>query len=961
MRRFVFALLSFALVASSAAFAASPVPDSLSWRNIGPFRGGRAIAVAGVPNEPNHFYFGSVNGGVWETTNAGRTWKPIFDSQNIGSIGAIAVAPSNAKTIYVGTGEADMRSSIANGNGMYKSTDGGKTWQHIGLDDSAQIGEIIVDPRDANTAYVAVLGHSYGPNEMRGVFKTSDGGATWSKVLYKNADTGAIHLALDPAHPDTVYASLWQTRRPPWSVYPPSCGPGSGLYKSTDAGKTWTQLTNGIPAKVCKIGLSISTANPSRVYAEIDTPTQADGGIYRSDDAGATWTHVNGGKTQQRIWGRGWYFSGITADPKNADVLYVMNTATYRTEDGGKTFTALKGSPGGDDYHIMWINPNDSNILALAGDQGTVISLDRGNTWSSWLNQSTAQIYRVATDDAYLYNVYGAQQDSGSIEVASQSIHQNLTWSNWRLMDAGGESGSIQADPEKPGTVYGGGFVTTREWMQSGEEQNIDPATAYPHTTWRSTWTLPFEISPIDHAMYTTHQVIFRSRDHGNSWQIISPDLTRHEDGKPKNLDAQTLADNDGVTRHGVVYSLKPSPFDKNTLWAGTDDGKVWLTRDGGAHWSDITPKALTPWSKVAMIDASHFDRNTAYIAVDRHRLDDYTPYIYVTRNGGASWSLITQGLPTNAGASVNVVREDPKTRGLLFAGTERGIFISYNDGANWQSMQRNLPMTSVRDITIHNSDVVIATHGRGFWIMDDIAPLRQHAAMNGESHLFAPIVTYRLRRAGGVGGGIADEGTPIQPDEPQAPNPPLGMYIDYNVASSAPVTLEFVDSHGKVVRHYASADKVETIDPNTQDIAEQWIAQPVPVPTDTGMHRFVWDFTTRKDGGPLAPPGIYTVRATIGGKTYSQRAVLLRDPRSLGNDADLIAQYQLANAVLDKVDQIRAALKNASAMQKKKLSHLSEQFQGLEQAIESADAAPTHDQRAAYATLSTELRKLTH
>ncbi len=961
MRRFVCAALVFALFAPSAAIAASSVPSSLSWRNIGPFRGGRAIAVAGVPSEPNHFYFGSVNGGVWETNNAGRTWNPIFDSQNVGSIGAIAVAPSNSKTLYVGTGEADMRSSIANGNGMYKSTDGGKIWKHIGLDDSQQIGKIIVDPRDANTLYVAVLGHSYGPNSERGVFKSTDGGSSWSKVLFKDNDTGAIDLAFNPANPDVIYASLWQTRRPPWNVYAPSCGPGSGLYKSSDAGKTWTQLTNGIPKSACKIGLSTTAANPQRVYAEIDTPDVASGGIYRSDDAGASWTHTGGGKDQHRIWGRGWYFSGITADPKNADVLYIMNTATYRTDDGGKTFTALKGSPGGDDYHVMWINPNDSNILELAGDQGTSISVDRGNTWSTWLNQPTAQIYRVATDNAFPYNVYGAQQDSGAYTVPSQSIHQNINYLNMRPMDVGGESGSVQPDPDHPWHLIGTGFALTYEDLATGQERVVDPMVKYPDTDWRSTWTLPLEISPVDKAVYTSHQVIFQSHNMGKSWKIISPDLTRSENiDHLANLDAPTVADNNGEKRHGVVYALKPSPFDAAMLWAGTDDGKVWLTRDNGAHWRDITPKALTPWSKVAMIDASHFDKNTAYIAVDRHRLDDYMPNVYVTHNGGTSWSRISNGIP--AGDSVNVVREDPKTRGLLYAGTERGIFISFDGGANWQSMQRNLPITSVRDITIHGDDVVIATHGRGFWIMDDIAPLRQHAATSGnENHLFAPPVTVRVHRAGGVGGGIADESTPIQPDEPQFPNPPLGMYIDYNVQSSAPVTIEIVDAGGRVVRKYASTDKAEAIDPNTQDIAPRWIPQPLVVPTDTGTHRFVWDFTTRHDGGPLAPPGHYTVRVTIGATTYSQPATLVRDPRGMGSDADLVAAYRFANDIEDVLAQIQAAMKKAKGNAKlaKALSTLSDQFTFLEGAVTSVDAAPTPDQRTAYDVLSAKLKKL--
>ena len=975
------ALFALSYSAVGAAPAASPAHvdasylTSLSWRLIGPFRGGRALAVTGVPGEPDHYYFGAVDGGVWESTNAGRTWNPIFDGENIGSIGSIAVAPSDIKTIYVGSGESDMRSDIAYGNGMYKSTDGGKTWSHIGLDDTRQIGSIVIDPSDANVVYVAALGHQYGPNAQRGVFKTTDGGKTWTRVLFKDENTGAISLAMDPKDPTTVYAALWQTRRPPWNVYPPSNGPGSGLYKTTDGGKTWTQLTNGLPKAVGRIGVAVAPSNPSRVYAQVDTPHDvATGGVYRSDDAGATWTHVAGGKTQQRIWERGWYFGRITVDTKNDDVAYVMDTATYRTTDGGKTWNAIKGSPGGDDYHTLWIDPNDPARMILGSDQGVTVSHDYAQTWSSWLNQPTAQLYHVITDDRYPYTVYGAQQDSGAILAPNRSIHQNITQLDWRPIDVGGENGYIVPDPQHPGKLFGGNTMTYED-LATGWEQSVDATTAYPFTVWRQTWTLPIAMSPIDRALYTSRQNVFRSRDDGKSWAIISPDLT-------------------GSSKRGVVYALAPSPFDAKMLWAGTDDGRVWLTRDGGSHWSSITPPQLTPWSKVGIIEPSHFDRNTAYLAIDRHRLEDYRAYIYKTTDGGAHWRAIANGIPD--GSFVNVVREDPRARGLLYAGTERGMYVSFDDGSHWQSLQRNLPVSSVRDIDVHDGDLVIGTHGRSMWIMDDVEPLREmaRAIAAGGNYLFTPRETIRFRAAGGVGGGVADEGTPIQPDEPQAPNPPIGMYVDYYLhgAPSTPVVIEFIGPHGNVLRRYSSADKPAVIDPQTVEIAPRWIPAPVTVDTDPGAHRFVWDFTTRHDGGPLAPPGTYTVRLQVGGQTFSRTTTLVRDPRINVTDRALWDQFTLANAVEERVAQIRAARDHAQALLKSgrlsadqalrvrrdilgirqpgdpddsvgapvrdftTLRFLGDAFENLEGAVEFADAAPTHDQRVAFAKLARAL-----
>ncbi len=997
MRRLLFFFLAIALLAPSNAMAAMPNAQryasafgALHWRSIGPFRGGRALAVTGVPGEPNHFYFGAVDGGVWESIDAGRTWNPIFDRQDIASIGAIAVAPSAPRTIYVGTGEADMRSDIAYGDGAYKSSDGGKTWTHIGLDDTKQIGSIVVDPRDANVAYVAALGHPYGPNQERGVFKTTDGGKSWSKVLYTDPNTGATALALEPGNPDVVYAALWQTRRPPWNVYPPSNGPGSGLYKSSDGGATWARLTNGLPKRVGRVGLSISEAAPHRVYANVDSGPGA-GGIYRSDDDGATWTHLS---RQERIWQRGWYFGGITADPRNPDVVYVMNTATYRSTDGGKTFEALLGDPTGDDYHTLWIAPNDSDRMILGSDQGVIVSLTRGRTWSSWYNQPTAQFYHVVTDDGFPYSAYGAQQDSGAAIATSRSKYGTVSQQDFRPVDVGGENGTLAPDPRRLGLVYGdssgqGGPTVTREVPATGWEQNVDPVITRPGTIWRNTWTLPLAFSPADRtSLYFAHQNVFRSRDGGETWKVISPDLSRNNEGTPANLDAATLADDNGVRRHGVVYALAPSPRRAGTVWAGTDDGYVWITRDATtgsaqARWRNVTPHALTSWSKVGIIEASHFDANAAYVAVDRHRLDDYRPYIYRTRDGGTTWDAIENGIPN--GSFVNAVREDPKRRGLLFAGTERGIYVSFDDGGAWQSLQLNLPITSVRDIAVHGNDLVVATHGRAFWVLDDIEPLRQvaSAAESRGPFLFAPADAYRLRPGN-------QEGTPLPLDEPQSDNASDGLYIDYVLPGTArtPVVLAILAADGSVVRRWSSSEPPKPVDPQSVPYTPHWIERD-PVPSAAaGAHRFVWDFHYGSSEGALVPPGAYTVALRVDGTTLQRTARVLRDPRIRATDADLRAQYELARRIAALRGEVTLARAKGQRLAKGKLTaetahvlrdeivgenppdnpddsvgayshdftsflYLDASLSYLESAVESADAAPTPDMRTAYDKLA--------
>jgi len=974
----------FSLIAASSSAAVDPTLfQDLHWRLLGPFRAGRVLAVTGVPSEPEHFYFGSVNGGVWETKDAGRTWLPIFDGQPVGSIGAIAVAPSNPRVLYVGSGEADMRSDIAQGNGMYKSVDAGKTWSRIGLADSQQIGRIVVHPTNADVVYVAALGHPYGPNSERGVFRSKDGGATWQRVLSRNNDndTGAIDLAFEPGNPNVLYASLWQTRRTPWSVYPPSNGPGSGLFKSTDGGDHWTEIVgHGFPAKPGHIGIAVAPSSPQRVYAVVDAP---EGGMYRSDDGGANWTRAS---SDARVWSRGWYFGGVTVEPKDADTVYSINVNVYRSTDGGKNFVPVKGAPGGDDYHQLWIDPDHPEHRILGVDQGTVVSVNGGRTWSSWFNQPTGQFYHVITDNQFPYWVYGAQQDSGAARIPSRtSTIDGITLMDFRETTAGGESDNIAPDPKDPAILYGS--RVERLDTRTHQTQSIDPTLAYPGND-RRTWTLPLVFSPRDpRVLYFASQRLFRTDDGGQHWTVISPDLTRENPPVPPNLDPVTAADKaQPGPRQGVIYAIAPSRMIDHDIWAGTDDGQIWRTHDEGGHWENVTPAALTPWSKVGIIDASHFDGQTAYAAIDRHRLDDFKAYIYRTHDGGKSWQLAASGI----GETVNVVREDPVRRGMLYAGTERGVYVSFDDGDHWQTLQLNLPTTSVRDIDIHGDDVVIATHGRAFWAIDNVTPLRQDAPAG--DFLFKPAVAVRERPAGFTG-------SPMPKDEPMAPNPPFGAYIDYVIRSAAaqPVTVEILDASDALVRRYSSADVPSALDLKRLGTAPEWFTTPSTVSAAPGMHRFVWPLhypapaglAGRRSGsgafsdGIWAPPGNYKVVLTVNGQKFMQPLTVVPDPRVNLPANAYMEQFALAREVEQTRATVAAALTDAAAFVKRtdipdalrrkatevsgtiagedftappppesSLRFLGQALSRLAGAIDGADGAPTPDARASWATL---------
>lgn len=862
----------------------SDLYSGLRWRMIGPFRAGRVNAVSGVISQPNTFYFGSVGGGVWKTINSGRTWTPIFDSQPVASIGAIGVAPSNPNVVYVGTGEADMRDSISFGNGVYRSSDAGKTWKHLGLDNTRQIGRIIVDPKNPDIAFVAALGHAYGPSPDRGVFRTRDGGVTWQKILFKNDEVGAIDLAFDPVNSQTIYAAMWNVRRPPWFIYAPANGPGGGIFKSTDGGANWQPLTNGLPVEgLGRIGVAVAPSNRMRVYAIVDAK---DGGLYSSADAGATWTKMS---ADTRIWGRGWYFNKVVVDPKDPDTVYVQNTSIYKSTNGGKNWTPIKGAPGGDDYHQLWIHPDDPKRMIAASDQGAIVTEDGALTWSSWYNQSTAQLYHVAADYRFPYWVTGAQQDSGAVAVATRSSHSEISNKDWTGLCAGGEAGYTAPDPLHPEILFGG--TVTRCNVVTGASKNVSPERG--QGPFRHAWTQPLVFSQADpHALYYANQFLYKTTNGGESWTQISQDLTREDPGVPANLNDAAAADSPADKRRGVIYTIAPSPLRVSTIWVGTDDGYFHLTNDEGKTWQNVTPATVTSWSKVVMIDASHFDVNSAYAAVERHQLEDYEPYIYRTRDAGKTWQKIVNGLP--AGVYVQTVKEDPYRRGLLFAGTELGVFVSFDDGDHWQSLQLNLPPTSARDLAFHGDDLIVATHGRGFWVLDNITALRQidDQVQSADAFLFKPAIAINV-----IPGN--DNGTPQPRDEPLAENPPNGAMIDYYLRSNAtgPVVLEILDPAGEMIRRYASDDKPAPVNPETLNIPAFWRPTPEPLSAAAGMHRWIWDFRPTppppraggQGGGgggfggfrPTVLPGNYTVRLTVGGKSYAQPLIVKPDPRA--------------------------------------------------------------------------------
>jgi photosystem II stability/assembly factor-like uncharacterized protein len=891
----------------------SALASGMRWRMLGPFRGGRVAAATGVRGRANEFYFGAVNGGVWKTIDGGRIWQPIFDSQPVASIGAIAVAPSAPDIIYVGSGESTLRDSVGFGNGMYKSTDAGKSWKHIGLADTQHIGKIAVDPKNPNLLFVAAIGHLYAANTERGVFKSTDGGASWKKVLYKDENVGAVEVVIDPTNSQVVYAGLWNTRRPPWFTYAPTNGPGGGIYKSTDGGNSWKQLTTGLPPQgIGRTGIAVAPSNPKRVYAVVDClvpdpnapapaapangrpaqPPPGQGGFFRSDDAGASWTKMSG---DPALWGRGWYFSKVTVDPRNADLVYVPNVAVNRTKDGGKTWIAMRGSPGGDDYHQAWVSPDDSNTMIVASDQGAIITRNataddaKAITWSSWLNQPTAQLYHISVDYRFPYWVTGAQQDSGAVGVRSRGKFADITIRDWEPIGAGGESGFTAGDPLNPGIIFG----------ESGVRFDLETNMPVPGTTSpkspepaRADWTQPLVISKANpHAMYFGNQFLFKTTDAAKSWTQISPDLTRPDPGAPPTLDAAAAAQVDRNGKRGVIYAIAPSPLDAPTLWIGTDDGLVQLTTDDGAHWQNVTPAAMTSWSRVTMIAASHFDVNAAYVSVDRHQLQDFDPYIYRTLDKGKSWQRITNGLP--AGVYVHSVKEDHARRGMLVAGTERGVYLSFDGGDNWQPLQLNLPVTSMRDFEIYGNDLIVGTHGRGIWVIDDISALRQitPAVLESDAYLFKPADAYNYIQGD-------DNGTPTQKDEPQAENPPAGAFIDYYLksASRTPVTLEILDGSGKVLQTFSSSPsadrRVRPAPTGIPRVSPLWVTAPERFSAAAGLHRAVWNPVVQipaapgVDGGQGRTElltGAFTARLSANGKSYTQTFIVKPDPRTKG------------------------------------------------------------------------------
>ncbi len=892
--------------------ASDPALRALHWRLVGPFRGGRAVAVAGDPTRPLVFYFGAVDGGVWKTTNGGESWSNLTDGHSdIASVGAIAVAPSDPNVIYVGAGEADWREDLTHGDGMWRSTDGGTTWRHLGLEDTRHIAAVRVDPGNPDIVYVAAMGHAFGPNPMRGVFRSTDGGRSWTKVLFVDDSTGAIDLALDPTNSRVLYAALWKSQRFPWGF---SAGGGkSGLWKSSDAGDTWTDITasRGLPTRpLGRIGVTVSPANPSRLWASVEARDSA-GGIFRSDDAGASWERVN---AEQKFMIRPWYFSFVAADPSDENTVYVLNLGTWRSVDGGKTFSRIRVPHG--DCHILWIDPKDSRRMIEGNDGGATISFDGGVSWSTIYNQPTAQFYHIATDDRFPYRLYGAQQDNSTVSIASRSDDGAVTLRDWYPV-GGGESGYVVPQPGDASVVYAGTYMGTLTRYDHRTRQARDVSVwlnnydgyAAADVPYRFQWTFPIVFSPHDrNTLYVTAQRVFKTTDGGTSWQAISPDLTVHDPKTLGPVGGPITRDMTGTEWYATVFTFAESPVQAGVLWAGSDDGLVHVSKDGGATWADVTPKGLGAFTRMSILEPSHFDAGVAYLAANRYQQDDFAPYLFKTSDYGRSWTTIVAGIPDAAYA--RSIREDPVRRGLLYAGTETGIYWSGDDGARWQPLQLNLPRTSVRDIAVHGNDLIVATHGRAFWVLDDISPLRQLGpGVRDESvHLFAPDSAVRFL------GGRSDRPTPSAGENP-FPGAAITYWLKQRPAGTA--TLSLLDSAGTLIRTFTGkADSV------ARDDSATYAPSDSALPLRAGTNRFVWNLRTpdakkAKDvvidegmvEGPVVPPGRYAAKLTIGGQSYTQPFVVVNDSRVTTPRADLLAQFVLALQIHDRIDTLVAAV----------------------------------------------------
>jgi photosystem II stability/assembly factor-like uncharacterized protein len=969
--------------------------QDLHWRFVGPYRAGWATVAAGVPDAPNTFYFGGAGGGVWKTTDAGRTWQAQMQHETAAAIGALAVAPSDPQVLYAGTGQVAARYDVMAGDGVYRSADGGETWTHVGLEGTRHIGAILVDPHDAERVLVAALGHVFGPNAERGVYLTNDGGQTWQPVLQAGDSVGAVDLAWDEEHPAVVYAAMWQMRMHPWLDYfMPQAGPGSGIYKSEDGGAHWRRLAGGLPqGNVGRVGLAVARGSAGRiVYASVALEGSAlttakvppgKTGLYRSNDGGATWKLVNDDPSLASS-----YFGRVTAAPDDSNTVYVMGRSMQRSTDGGAHFEVMRGSPGGDDYHFLWINPADPTHMITGADQGAIVTVNGGRTWSSWYNQPTGQLYHLAADDQFPYHIYSGQQDNGTVELSSRGPYGVIELRDWHPV-GGDERDYMVPKPGDPRIVFGtglGGHVSRfDETTRQSAEVSPWPVITYgarPTTVKnRYTWITPLVFSPVaPHAMYLGAQQLFRSTDDGDHWDVASPDLSGATPGA-KGCEAPPPA-GARACGFGVIFTIAPSPMARDLVWVGTDDGLIRVTSDGGTHWRNVTPAAVPLWARINSIDPSPFDTGTAYVAVDLHRLDRFEPLILKTTDGGVTWQSIVTGIP--ADEYVSVVRADPVQRGVLYAGTNRHVYVSFDDGGTWQPLSLNLPTTWMRDLLVHDGDLIVATQGRGIWILDDIEPLREAGAdlAATAAHLFKPAPAVRLR-------GDENRDTPWPPETPLGQNPPTGAVIDYWLKDSAqgPVTLAITDSAGTLVRRFSSADKPEDL-PADRYFQAEWLGTPPSVSPARGMHRFVWDLryarptalsyeysiaavwgegTPLDPRGPLGVPGRYSVTLTVNGKAYSRSLEVRLDPRVHVSGDALEHQLALARQVDSTLDRAVAAHGEITRVLDQRKGRLTPRIVDsltaladggnpsftsvagvltyLATAVESADAAPTQGQ----------------